>query len=176
MVTFGFLPLSGKGRPVFVVHALIVDVLRQKIEESNVTIIKRHVLGKLRGRYPCQWRDRGFVAAIRLWDYLLFYTQLFLVVHHWGSVSAVALSLNFKNNAFCSVSLVWGFVEKRDLSHLKTPKSVAMETKVCHMIHLWKSFQKNVLVGRYYKRKMVFKRRHSLPPLPQEQKKKKEIK
>ena len=35
------------------------------------------------------------------------------------------------------------FVVKRVLSHLKTPKSVAMETKVCHVIKLWTSFQKN---------------------------------
>ena len=39
------------------------------------------------------------------------------------------------------------FVVKRVLSHLKTPKSVAMETKVCHVIKLWTSFQKNLIVG-----------------------------
>ena len=41
------------------------------------------------------------------------------------------------------------FVEKRLLSHLKTPKTVAMETKVCHVIKLWTSFQlqKNLIVG-----------------------------
>ena len=39
------------------------------------------------------------------------------------------------------------FVEKRVLSHLKTPKTVAMETKVCHVIKLWTSFQKNSIVG-----------------------------
>ena len=39
------------------------------------------------------------------------------------------------------------FVEKSHLSHLKTPKTVAMETKVCHVIKLWTSFQKNLIVG-----------------------------
>ena len=38
-------------------------------------------------------------------------------------------------------------VEKRDLSHLKTPKTVATETKVCHVIKFWTSFQKNLIVG-----------------------------
>ena len=34
------------------------------------------------------------------------------------------------------------FVEK-DLSHFtNTPNTVAMETKVCHVIKLWTSFQK----------------------------------
>ena len=35
------------------------------------------------------------------------------------------------------------FVEKEILSILKTPKTVAMETKVCHGIKLWTSFLKN---------------------------------
>ena len=39
------------------------------------------------------------------------------------------------------------FVEKRDLSHLKTPKTVAMEAKVCHVIKLYTSFQKHLMVG-----------------------------
>ena len=39
------------------------------------------------------------------------------------------------------------FVQKRHLSHLKTFKTVAMETKVCHVINLWTSFQKNLIVG-----------------------------
>ena len=40
------------------------------------------------------------------------------------------------------------FVEKKCLSHLKnTPNMVAMETKVCHVIKLWTSFQKNLTVG-----------------------------
>ena len=40
------------------------------------------------------------------------------------------------------------FVEKRCLSHLKNrPNKVAMETKVCHVITLWTSFQKNLTVG-----------------------------
>ena len=39
------------------------------------------------------------------------------------------------------------FVEKRCLSHLKnTPNMVAMETKVCQVIKLWTSFQKNLTV------------------------------
>ena len=39
------------------------------------------------------------------------------------------------------------FVEK-DLSHLKnTPNTVAMETKVCYVIKLWTSLQKNLIVG-----------------------------
>ena len=46
------------------------------------------------------------------------------------------------------------FVEKSLLSHLKTPKMVAMETKVCHVINV------------------VFKRGQNVPPGPQEQKKK----
>ena len=37
------------------------------------------------------------------------------------------------------------FVEQRFLSHLKnTLNMVAMETKVCHVIKLWTSFQKNL--------------------------------
>ena len=39
------------------------------------------------------------------------------------------------------------FVEKRLLSHLKTLKTAAMETKVCHVIKFWTSFQKNLTVG-----------------------------
>ena len=39
------------------------------------------------------------------------------------------------------------FVEKRVLSHFKTLKTVAMETKVCHVIKLWTSFQKNLIAG-----------------------------
>ena len=39
------------------------------------------------------------------------------------------------------------FVEKRPMSHLKTPKTVVIETKVCHMIKFWTSFQKNLIVG-----------------------------
>ena len=39
------------------------------------------------------------------------------------------------------------FVEERTLSHLKTLKTVAMETKVCHGIKLWTSFQKNLTIG-----------------------------
>ena len=39
------------------------------------------------------------------------------------------------------------FVEQRWSSHLKnTLNIVAMETKVCHVIKLWKSFQKNLTV------------------------------
>ena len=45
------------------------------------------------------------------------------------------------------VQCLWleGFVEKRLLSHLKTLKTVAMQTKVCHVIKLWTSFQKKTL-------------------------------
>ena len=39
------------------------------------------------------------------------------------------------------------FVEKRHLSHLKTPKTVAMKTKEYHVIKLWISFHKNLIVG-----------------------------
>ena len=40
------------------------------------------------------------------------------------------------------------FVEKRCLSHLKnTLNMVSMETKVCHVIKLRTSFQKNLTVG-----------------------------
>ena len=40
------------------------------------------------------------------------------------------------------------FVEKRCFSHLKnTPYMVAMETKMCHVIKRWTSFQKNLAVG-----------------------------
>ena len=39
------------------------------------------------------------------------------------------------------------FVVKRHLSHLKTLKTVAMETKVCHVIQLSTSFQNNLTVG-----------------------------
>ena len=39
------------------------------------------------------------------------------------------------------------FVEKY-LSYLKnTPNTVAMETKVCHVIKLWTSFQKSLTLG-----------------------------
>ena len=66
------------------------------------------------------------------------------------------------------VQCLWleGFGEKRVLSHLKTPKTVAMETKVCHVIKPWISFQENLIVGCYYKRNMVFKRGHNVPPSP----------
>ena len=50
------------------------------------------------------------------------------------------------------VQCLWleAFVEK-SLSHLKqTPKTVAMETKVCHVIKLWKSFQENIK-GLYHR-------------------------
>ena len=42
------------------------------------------------------------------------------------------------------VGCLWfeAFVEKRPLSHLKTLKAVAMETKLCHVIKVWASFQK----------------------------------
>ena len=39
------------------------------------------------------------------------------------------------------------FVEKKIWATLKTLKTVAMETKVCHMFKLWTSFQKNLTVG-----------------------------
>ena len=40
------------------------------------------------------------------------------------------------------------FVEQRCLSHLKNALNmVAMETKGCHVIKLWISFQKNLTVG-----------------------------
>ena len=40
------------------------------------------------------------------------------------------------------------FVEERCLSRLKnTLNGIAMETKVCHVIKLWTSFQKNLTVG-----------------------------
>ena len=39
------------------------------------------------------------------------------------------------------------FVEKRLLSHLKKPKTVAMKTKVFHVIKFSTSFQKNLIVG-----------------------------
>ena len=39
------------------------------------------------------------------------------------------------------------FVNEKLLSHLKILKTVAMETKVCHVINLWKSFQKNLTIG-----------------------------
>ena len=42
---------------------------------------------------------------------------------------------------------------------------VAMETKVCHMIQLWTSFQKNLTVDCSYKRNMVFKRGKQCAPL-----------
>ena len=42
-------------------------------------------------------------------------------------------------------SLWLGVFVKKDLSHLKnTPNMVAMETKVCHVIKLWTSFQKKL--------------------------------
>ena len=57
------------------------------------------------------------------------------------------------------------FVEKRCLSHLKnTPNMVAMETKVCHVIKLWISFQKNLTVDCSSKRKMVFEREGTMCP------------
>ena len=39
-----------------------------------------------------------------------------------------------------------------------------METKVCHVIKLWTSFEKNLLVGCYYNSNMVLKRGHNVPP------------
>ena len=39
------------------------------------------------------------------------------------------------------------FVQTRVLSQLKTNKIDAMDTKVCHVIKLWTSFQKNLTVG-----------------------------
>ena len=39
------------------------------------------------------------------------------------------------------------FVEKRFLSHLKTPKTVVIETKVCHVIKLWITPQRKLIVG-----------------------------
>ena len=45
----------------------------------------------------------------------------------------------------CAVSLVGGFCRKKTLSHLKTPKTVAMETKVCNVIKFFTSFQRNFL-------------------------------
>ena len=65
------------------------------------------------------------------------------------------------------------FVEQRCLCHLKnTLNMVAMETKVCHVIKLWTSFQKNFTVGCSYKRNMVFNRGGTMcPPWPQELKK-----
>ena len=36
------------------------------------------------------------------------------------------------------------FEEKRVLSRLKTPKTVAMEIKVCHVVKLWTSFQEKL--------------------------------
>ena len=59
------------------------------------------------------------------------------------AILVVALSLNTKNNAICAMSLVRGFVEKS----FEPAKTVAMETKVCHVIKLWTSFQKNLVVG-----------------------------
>ena len=52
------------------------------------------------------------------------------------------------------------FVEKRCLSHLQnTPNMVVMETKVCHVIKIWTSFQKkNLINGCWYKRNMVFRK------------------
>ena len=65
------------------------------------------------------------------------------------------------------------FVEQRCLSHLKnTLNMVATETKVCHVIKLWTSFQTNLVVGCEYKRTMVFKRGAQCAPWPQDQKKK----
>ena len=57
------------------------------------------------------------------------------------------------------------FIEKRPLSHLKTLKLAAMETKVSHVIKFWTSFQKNLTVGCQYKRNMVFKRGGTMCPL-----------
>ena len=39
-----------------------------------------------------------------------------------------------------------------------------METKVCHLIKLRTSFQENLTIGCQYKRNMVFKRGHIVPP------------
>ena len=63
-------------------------------------------------------------------------------------------------------------VEKILLNHLKTLKTVAMETTMCHMIQLRTSFQKNLTVGCKYNKGMVFKRGHIVPPWPQVIKKK----
>ena len=64
------------------------------------------------------------------------------------------------------------FVEKRVLSHYKTLKTVAMETKVCYLIKLWTSFQKNLIVSCSYKRNMVFKRAQCAIPNHRSSKKK----
>ena len=48
---------------------------------------------------------------------------------------------------FVQCLLLEVFVEKRVLATLKTPKTVAMETKVCHVIKIWTSFQENLIVG-----------------------------
>ena len=45
------------------------------------------------------------------------------------------------------VQYLWLVFVERVLSHLKTPKTVAMKTKVCHVIKFWTSFQKNLIVG-----------------------------
>ena len=42
---------------------------------------------------------------------------------------------------------------------------VAMETKVCHVIKNWTSFQKNLTVGCQCMRNMVFKRGAQCAPL-----------
>ena len=59
-------------------------------------------------------------------------------------------------------------VGKRLFSHLKTLKPVAMITRVCHVIKLCTSFQKNLIGGCYNKGIRVFKKGHNLPPWPQE--------
>ena len=58
------------------------------------------------------------------------------------AVLVFALSLNTKNNAICAVFEVGGFCRKKTFEHLKTLKTVAMETKVCHVIKIWKNFKK----------------------------------
>ena len=63
------------------------------------------------------------------------------------AILVFALSLITKNNAICAVSMVRGFCRKRLLSDLKTFTTVAMETKVCHVIKSWTSFLENVIVG-----------------------------
>ena len=62
-------------------------------------------------------------------------------------------------------------VEKKILSHLKTPETVAMKTKVCHVIKLWTSFQK-LNCRLFIQEEHGFQKGAQCAPLPQEQKKK----
>ena len=61
------------------------------------------------------------------------------------------------------------FVEKKLLSHLKTLKTVAMETKMCHVIKLWTSFQKKLNCSLLVQDGHGFflKGEHCAPPWPQ---------